>query len=65
MDLFNPFIVELSVTTPTREVIPGDGNQKAEDLTQFPVVIVTPPSPIQVLATVTLVAIPPHIHIKY
>ena len=49
MDLFNPFTIELSVTTPTREVTPGDGNQTAEDLTQFPVVIVNPPPPIQVL----------------
>ena len=48
MDVFNPFTIELSVTTPTREVTPGDGNQTAEDLTQFPVVITNPPSPILV-----------------
>ena len=48
MDRFNPFIIELSITTPTREVTPGDGNQMAEDLTQFPVVITNPPSPILV-----------------
>ena len=48
MDLFNPFTIELSITTPTREVTPGDGNQTAEDLTQFPVIITSPPSPILV-----------------
>ena len=48
MDLFNPFIVELSVTTPSRAVNPMTGNDTLEDLTQFPVVIVTPPPTIQV-----------------
>ena len=49
MDLFNPFIVELSVTTPSRAVNPVNGDEAPEDLTQFPVVIVTPPPTIQVL----------------
>ena len=48
MDLFNPFIIELSIAVPSSKVPPGRGNEVPEDLIQFPVVIVTPPPSIQV-----------------
>ena len=49
MDLFNPFTIELSIAVPSSKVFPVSGNEEPEDLTQFPVVIVTPPPSIQVL----------------
>ena len=49
MDLFNPFTIELSIAVPSSKVPPVSGNEEPEDLTQFPVVVVTPPPSIQVL----------------
>ena len=48
MDIFNPFIIEMSVEHPSRVVIPGDGNETPEDLSGYPVVVVARTSQIQV-----------------
>ena len=40
--------MELSVDTPPREVTPGNGNEILDDLSGFPVVVVTGTSQIQV-----------------
>lgn len=48
MDIFNPFIIEMSVTTQPRVVAPGNGNETLEDLSGFPIVLVTGTSQIQV-----------------
>ena len=47
-DIFNPFIMDLSVDIPPREIIPGNGNETLEDLSGFPVLTVTEISQVQV-----------------
>ena len=47
-DVFNPFIIELSVETPTRTVTPGDGNETPQDLRNAPVVSIFGSSQVQV-----------------
>ena len=47
-DIFNPFIMDLSVDTPPREIIPGNGNEALEDLSGLPIVLVTGISQVQV-----------------
>ena len=37
-DVFNPFIMEVRIDTPTRTVTPGNGNEAPEDLSSAPVV---------------------------
>ena len=49
MDRFNPFIIEVGVTSPQREVTTGNGNETLEDLSGFPVVTVTGTTQIQVI----------------
>ena len=48
MDRFNPFIIEVGITSPQREVTTGDGNETLEDLSGFPVVTETGTTQIQV-----------------
>lgn len=38
VDNFNPFVIELSINAPPRNVDPGNGNETPEDLSEFPVV---------------------------
>ena len=40
--------MELSVTTPPREAAPGNGNETLDDLSGFPVIVVTGTSQVQV-----------------
>ena len=40
--------MELSVTTPPREAVPGNGNETLDDLSGFPVVVVTGTPQVQV-----------------
>ena len=38
MDIFNPFIIEMSIQPPPRNRAPGNGNEMPDDLRAFPVV---------------------------
>ena len=53
MDRFNPFIIEVGVTSPQREVTTGNGNETLEDLSGFPVVTVTGTTQVQVIHKTT------------
>ncbi len=37
-DVFNPFIMEVRIDTPTRTVSAGNGNESPQSLSDFPVV---------------------------
>ena len=37
-DVFNPFIMEVRIDTPTRTVVPGTGNESPQPLNDSPVV---------------------------
>ena len=36
MDIFNPFVIDMSIETPSRTVATGDGNGTLVDLSGFP-----------------------------
>ena len=48
MDIFNPFIVEMRIEAPSREVAIGNGNETLMDLSGFPLITFTGASEIQV-----------------
>ena len=49
--------MELSITTPPREAAPGNGNETLDDLSGFPVIVVTGSSQVQVRLLQQLVCI--------
>ena len=49
MDIFNPFVIEMSIETPSRTVAIGDGNGTLVDLSGFPLFALSGTDKIQVI----------------
>ena len=56
-DVFNPFVMDLSVNTLPRNAVTGNGNEPLQDLSSFPVVTLTGPTQIEVNFNNSVVAI--------
>ena len=48
MDIFNPFVIEMKVDNPPRNVTVGNGNDALEDLSEFPIIQQDAPAEVQV-----------------
>lgn len=48
MDIFNPFVIEVSVDNPPREITIGTGNDTLEDLRGSPIIVLDAPAQVEV-----------------
>ena len=48
MDIFNPFVIEVSVDNPPREITIGTGNDTLEDLRGSPIIMLDAPAQVEV-----------------
>lgn len=48
MDIFNPFVIEVSVDSPPRQITIGTGNDTLEDLRRSPIIMLDAPTQVQV-----------------
>ena len=51
-DIFNPFVMDLTLNIPPRTASVGDGNETIQNLNTYPIVTLTGPTQIEVILNI-------------